>query len=391
MRRVFIILLSAVLLLIGSVQTARAQRVRFQDLKHYPRGSWAEPRDINIQGVVVGYGDIPSGYIRPIGVPIFGSNAGKWFDLGTLGGDRTDAEVMCMGIADSGMIVGHSAIADNETIHAFAWTPGTGMVDIGTLSDLNYSNYSGYIYSLAYGTNRSGTLIVGWSGSGFYSLDSLPVVWTPKAKWNAGQWKTTWQIQTLDTTGLDTFSGWTAEFANDQGQIIGTATGADGTQIAVLWSPVWGGKGWKIMQLPSAPGYPSAEPLDINNNGEIVGDTATLDWSTYFPVYWKPLDHSGLHFSVTILPTLGGYLSGVGDGEGINDVGDIVGGSTDANGNYYATRWSTKDPKFVPALLPSPPLPGSGSWATKVNNLGVATGSYWNESVIENTAAWILR
>lgn len=395
MRRLFTILFSAALLFIGSAHGTWAQEVKFYDLGYYQGGTWAEPRDINNSGVVVGLGDIPSGYTRPIGVPVFGRQAGDWFDLGTLGGDRTDREVMCMAITDTGMIVGHSAITGNEIVHAFAWTRESGMVDIGTLADLG-RRYSGYNFSLAFGTNKSGTLIAGWSGTGFESADTLPVVWTPKVVWNWGQWKTIWQIHKLATDGFSGATSWTAMFANDSGQIIGTATSADGVQIAVLWNPLPWGEGWKIRQLPVPADYPSAEPTDINNNGEIVGDVLIIDpatgnWNAEFPAYWKPTDPSGLHFSVTILPTLGGYLSGLGDGEGINDVGDIVGGSTDANGNYLATRWSTKDHHFVPMLLPAPTSPNGWSWATKVNNKGVATGSYANDNVAENTVAWKFR
>src|SRR6516164_8638496 len=37
-------------------------------LGHYPGGSWAEPRDINNQGLVVGFGDIATGFTRPLSV-----------------------------------------------------------------------------------------------------------------------------------------------------------------------------------------------------------------------------------------------------------------------------------------------------------------------------------
>jgi len=394
------ILFSAVLLLIGSAQGARAQGTQFYDLGHYPGGTWAELWGVNKAGVLVGTGDIPSGYARPIGVPLFGPEAREWFDLGTLGGDRTDA-VMCMAIADTGMIVGHSAIAGNEIIHAFVWTPGTGMVDLGTLKDIGYT---GYNYSLAWGTNRSGTLIVGWSANGLDSNnqitgtaeDALPVVWTPKVTWDSSRWKTTWQIHKLDTTGFDRFHYWTAMVPNDSGQIVGLAMDADGTLIGVLWNPVNGGKDWKIHKLPTVPGYSSVWPSDINNSGEIVGDVLngnglTYTWTDEFPAYWKPTDGPGEHFRVTILPTLGGYLTGMGDGEGINDVGDIVGGSTDANGNYYATAWSTKDLDAVPRLLPTASHSGSWSWANRVNNYGLVVGSYGNDDVPENAAAWTLR
>jgi len=376
-----------------------AQKIKFQDLGHYPHGTWAEPWGINKSGVVVGMGDIASGYTRPIGVPLYGPLAGKWFDLGTLGGDRTDY-VMCMDIADTGMIVGHSAITGNEIIHAFLWNPGTRKVDIGKLADIGYA---GYEFSIAWGTNRSGTLIVGWSSMGIDSAspdgptaDSLPVVWTPKMVWVSGLWEMKWQIHVLDTTGVDGFSYWTALYANDRGQILGIAFAADGSMIGVVWNPVLGGKGWKIQRLPNAQEYSGVYPTNINNKGEIVGDVIGIDpltgnWTAEFPAYWKPTDRSGLNFSVSILPTLGGDLSGIGDGEGINDVGDIVGGSTDANGNYYATAWSTRGEHFTPKLLPTPVQSGSWSWASKVNSYGVVAGSYGNENVPENAAAWTLR
>jgi probable HAF family extracellular repeat protein len=400
MRRLLGILFSAALLLIGSAQGARAQGTQFYDLGHYPGGTWAELWGVNKAGVLVGTGDIPNGYARPIGVPLFGPEARDWFDLGTLGGDRTDA-VMCMAIADTGMIVGHSAIAGNEIIHAFVWTPGTGMVDLGTLKDIGYP---GYNYSLAWGTNRSGTLIVGWSANGLDSNnqitgtaeDALPVVWTPKVTWDSGRWKTRWQIHKLDTTGVHGFYYWTAMVPNDSGQIVGIAMDADGTLIGVLWNPVNGGKEWKIQKLPTVQGYSSVWPSDINNSGEIVGDVLngnglTYTWTDEFPAYWEPTDRSGEYFRVTILPTLGGYLTGMGDGEGINDVGDIVGGSTDANGNYFATAWTTKDLDAVPRLLPTPSRSGSWSWANRVNNYGLVVGSYGNDDVQENAAAWTLR
>ncbi|MDR3676533.1 MAG: hypothetical protein P4N24_13660 [Acidobacteriota bacterium] len=386
MRKLFSMVFGVVLLIV-SAQGTWAQHVKFYDLGHYKGGTWAEPRDINNSGVVVGFGDIPSGYTRPIGVSVLGPQAGKWFDLGTLGGDRTDSEVMCMAVADTGMIVGHSAIAGNEIVHAFAYTAKSGMVDIGTLADLG-PRYSGYSFSLAYGTNKAGSLIAGWSSSTFMGPDSLPVVWTPQVVWTSGGPITTWKIHALDMGDFASATGWIAMFANDSGQIIGTATTADGVQIAVLWNPLPGGDRWKIMQLPIPADYPSAEPLDINNKGEIVGDVAAQDWGAYFPALWKPLEHAGKAYSVTVLPTLAGVLQGAGDGEGINDAGDIVGASYDADWNYFATRWSTKDLNSARLLLS---VPGGWSWATKVNNDGVATGSYGNATVPENTVVWKLR
>lgn len=388
MRKLHSIVFSAMLLLIGGAQVTWAQKVKFIDLGTYPGGSWAVPRDINNSSVVVGFGDIPSGFTRPIGVSVFGPKARQWFDLGTLGGDRTD-EVMCMAIADNGMIVGHSAITGNEIVHAFAWTQQSGMVDIGTLADLG-PPYSGYNFSLAVATNKLGTLITGWSSSTFEGPDSLPVVWTPHVVWTSGGPTVTWKIHKLDTTGFEGATYWFTSFANNLGQIIGTATTADGVQIAVVWKPAPGGNRWTIMQLPASPDYPNAEPLDINNRGEIVGLVASPDWGIGLPAIWRRKSTSGNSWTLTLLPNLSGPLQGWGEADGINDLGDVVGGSTDANGSWLAARWSTTDPNFV-QRLDLLDTPGEWSEALKVNNNGIAAGMYGNDNVAENTAAWKFR
>jgi len=295
---------------------------------------------------------------------------------------------MCMGVADNGMIVGHAPIADNVTIHAFAWTRDTLMVDIGTLTDLGHR---GYHFSLAYGTNKSGTLIVGWSATGYGTADSLPVVWTPRSVWQRGSWSTVWQIQKLETAGFKGSTKWTAEFATDFGQIIGSANDSNGMPFGVVWNPMPNGD-WKISRLPGfSADFPGVAPSDINNLGQIVGDVVAADGSTSFPALWTPKPW-GKGYVVTMLPTLAGYQQIYGDGEGINDRGDIVGGSYDVNGNYLVTLWRWKDSQYVPIALPTP----SGnfnlyySWATKINNEGVITGSYAADTVPENTVAWKL-
>ena len=191
------------LLLIVSGQGTWAQQVKVSDLGHYPGGTWADPRDINNFGLAVGYGDLPDGYTRPLGVSVFGPRAGKWFDLGTLGGTATGWEEGVISVSDTGMIVGHSAFRDNDRAHAFVWTEKSGMVDLGTLADIGYPTYNS---SYAYGVNKQGTLIVGWSGveeSCITCAPTLPVVWTPSVVWRNGQAVTRWTMQKLDTGGFD--------------------------------------------------------------------------------------------------------------------------------------------------------------------------------------------
>ena len=386
MRRISImVFLSVFLASISFVQSAAAQKI--YDLGHYPGGTWAEPRDINNSGLVVAFGDIPSGYTRPIAVPLLGPHALQWFDLGTLGGDRTDMKVMCMAIADTGMIVGHSAIAGNQIVHAFAWTPQSGMVDIGTLADIGYS---GYNFSLAWGTNKAGTLIVGWSSTEFpFPLggpESLPVVWTPQVVWTSGRPITTWKIHKLDLGDLSSAIGWYAVFPNDFGQIIGTATTADGVEIAVVWNPDPGRDGWKIMQLPVSSDYPNAQPDNINDKGEIVGAVASADGSTALPALWQKKSPSENIWNLALLATPPG--SPYSEAMGINDRGDIVGYTYNANWNSFAAQWSAKDPTFVRLLgFPGADSPGAWSWAFKVNDNRIAVEAYGSDTILENVAA----
>jgi probable HAF family extracellular repeat protein len=307
----------------------------------------------------------------------------QWFDLGTLGGDRTDTKVMCMGVADTGMIVGHAAIKLDDIVNAFAWTPKSGMVDIGTLANLGYSGYS---WSLAYGVNKAGTLIVGWSGREWMGQDMLPVVWTPKVVWTSGGPTTTWNMQKLDTDGFGEAGYFYAMSVNNRGQIVGTATYSDGVEIAVLWNPVPGGNGWKIMQLPVSSDYPNAWPDNINDKGEIVGAVASSDGSTALPALWQRKSPSENIWNLTVLASPPGPP--YSEAMGINDRGDIVGYTYDANWNSFAARWRAKDPTFVQLLdFPGAGSPGAWSWAFKVNDSGIAVEAYGSDTIPENVAA----
>ena len=130
-------------------------------------------------------------------MPLFGSKAGQWSALGTLGGEMdSDAN----GISDTGLVVGFAAPADGY-VHGFDWNVLSGMSDLGVLSNL------GHLYSEAIAINTTGTLIVGWSSMGYDSEGggwnfSTPnytaVVWTPSVAWENGKLLTKWKINILD-------------------------------------------------------------------------------------------------------------------------------------------------------------------------------------------------
>jgi probable HAF family extracellular repeat protein len=380
MRKLFSIVFSAVLLLIVSGQGTWAQHVKVYDLGHYPGGTWAEMHAINDLGVAVGIGDVPpSGYTHQIGVPLFGPHAGQWFDLGTFGGEDTTGWIWeGGGITDTGMIVG-SAGTKEGTTRAFVWTPTLGAkVDLGTLP--------GDAGSAAIAVNELGTLVVGLSYNEL--VEGTPVVWTPEVVWKQGRPTTAWKIHKLPKGGLEqpgqvwegvTLIYWGAWGVNDRGQIIGDAWNCCGAELAVIWNPIQDGKGWGIQQLPHQSSLPIVvdhkytEALAINNQGDIVGNVNVGDdWSTSPPAFWK-LETPGAHrWKLIELTTLSGTPEGWNWALDINDLGDIVGASNDADGNWLATRWMTRDPSTAKVLG----FPGDGSDAFGVNNLGIAVGMY---------------
>ena len=370
-----------------TTRTAQSDDVKIYYLGHDSGGTWAEPRGINDFGAVVAEGDVAGGYTHQIWASLFAPQAG-WSDLGSFGGEDTTGWLAEGGaISDTGMIVG-SAGTDQGYTHAFVWTPSlTTKVDLGTLgSDPG---------SVAIGVNKIGTLIVGLS---YNDLQSTAVVWTPQVVWKQDGLTITWKIQELPTGGLEkpgkvfkgvTLDWWGGWSVNDFGQIAGDAWSDNYDETAVIWNPHLFGKGWTITQLPhradnpGKPNYRYTEALSINESGEIVGDLGGEGWPTATPAFWKTDSPGGTTWNLTVLPTLSGSQQGWNVAWCINDLGDIVGVSNDADGNSFAARWSTKDSNFVQVLG----FPGTWSIALKVNDQHMAIGAYGSDTIQEDVVA----
>lgn len=366
------IILVLAVMLIASSQASWAQEVKVWDLGHHPDGTWARLTGINDFGVAVGLGDV-AGDRRMIGVPLFGRNAGNWFESGASSGVVSE---LLPTISNTGLIAG-TITGENGNPEAYAWTPNHAGLHLGTLPG-DYASY-------AYAVNRPGTFIVGQS---FRELPEAPyviataVVWTPRVSWTAGKPTLAWEIHALPTGGLEqpgeVFEGvtlrlWGGWGVNDFGQIAGNAyeynaeTG-EWWEIAVVWNPTRRGSRWELQRLPMAADFPYAEALAINNRGEVVGDV----WGTAAaPALWKT-PREGKTWVVTVLPTLA--PAAMWDvATSINDRGDIVGYCYDSEWVQQATRWSARAP-----LAPAQALgfPGDWSAASGVNNLGIAVGVY---------------
>jgi len=111
-------------------------------------GSTSYATGINGLGQVVGYSTNAGGVEQA-----FVYSGGSMSGLGTLGGSSSYAT----GIDNAGQIVGYSDTTGGSATRAFLYTPGSGMIDLGTLG--------GAANSAAYGINNAGQ-IVGFSYPG---------------------------------------------------------------------------------------------------------------------------------------------------------------------------------------------------------------------------------
>jgi probable HAF family extracellular repeat protein len=375
-------------------QSAAVIKTKFYDLGIYPSGTWAQTMDINDWDVAIGLGDTPEGYdsnldpprgyTRPIGIPLFGPGAMHWFNLGTFGGESYQntfetADTAASAITNTGMIVGLAPRADSY-IRAFAWTAKSGLVDLGALESL------GDYYSNALGVNRLGTIIAGWSGAiDDFTLPALPVSWTPFVTQDHGKPVISWNIHQLEISGYEQFPYWVAETANDFRQITGFAFDDSGNQLGFVWSPMPGG-GWKILPVPvprKYADYIQTYAGGINEKGEIVGNIWNADYSLGLPVLWQPTDPYRQHYKMTVLGTPPGIPDNSSFPAAINDLGDIVGTSYDADGSPRPAYWSTKSPSSGQLL----DFSGYVGVANKVNNLRMVVGGYWSDTCPQGCAA----
>jgi probable HAF family extracellular repeat protein len=132
---------------------------------------------INNNGQVVGTtGTCRNSYPPPICAgphAVLWDRDGSVHDLGSLGGTANPAVEgvgnMAFAINDRDQIAGASALPGNQTVHAFLWSPRTGMQDLGTLQ--------GDVWSAGLAINDTGE-VVGASIDGPVATgNSRAVIW----------------------------------------------------------------------------------------------------------------------------------------------------------------------------------------------------------------------
>jgi probable HAF family extracellular repeat protein len=286
-------------------------------------------------------------------------------DLGTLGGSGGVAE----GVSDRSWVVGTSNLSGDQSGHGFVWRDGV-MTDLGTLGGPN----SNVLWAVK--DNRG--LIAGAAET--TSADPLSENFCPFAADNNPPTLPTglicrgfvWRNGVM--TALPTLGGnnGSAASVNSLSQVAGWAENStrDPTCVppqvldyeAVVWGPTVG----EIHALPliwehghatdlgNLGGAQFTLPFAINSKGQVVGQSDLLGDATFHGFIWQKEDTwpKGL---MTDLGALPGDIASFAFG--LNDLGQVVGGSLAPNGNFRAYLWQNGLMKDLNTLV----KPGSTS------------------------------
>ena len=295
-----------------------------QDLGTLPGGVASKAYGINDKGQVVGQSLHPP--IPPRQEPV--SHAFLWTpgvgmqDLGTLSPDLTSS--IAYDINNAGQVVGRGFPAERRNLpptdpeylsRAFLWAPGNGMQDLGDL---------GGGYSVAYAINDAGQVVGrSWLDRSVFEYGVLysAFLWTSdEGMRSLGG---VWQVPSVSA----------AYGINEFGQVVGTSDKVVPIPYpaipfqAFLWSAVDG------MEALS-PTTDIRAPRDINNRQQVVGDgrlaTLHLAPGNNLPTAVPGGPYSGTEGSPVPLVLSGtddddiGFLFTVSFGDGSRDWFDVV-------------------------------------------------------------------
>jgi probable HAF family extracellular repeat protein len=168
-------------------------------------------------------------------------------NLGVLPGGYTASYGAAL--SANGQVTGFSS---GTTDHAFRWTSGGGMQNLGSLG-----GSGGQDYSYGNGINSAGQV----AGMSHYtSGQDRAFLWTPGSG-----------MQVLPTLGG---SSGGANGINDSGQVVGTAKNASSRDRPFLWTATGG-----IQDLGALSGYNAGSALAINASGQVAGYSYTTSSS----------------------------------------------------------------------------------------------------------------
>lgn len=251
---------------------------------------------VNLSGDIVGASKAADGNVHAV---IW--HNGVIQEIGTLPGFTTES--VAHHINNAGVVVGTS---DNFDIpfqfnkgHAFSWTASGGIKDVGTLP--------GRLYSEGVSVNSSGK-IVGFSYSGDPNLSPVDAFLD-----NNG---TKVNLGSLNNLEEDTY----AFDINDSDQVVGKSLSTSKNGGLNFKPFLW--QNGVITDLGEIPGFPGGSATSINNLGQVVGISESLDGRNHPFLY----SNGSIVDLNSLLPSGSGWE--LLQAHGIDDRGDIVGYGT---------------------------------------------------------------
>jgi probable HAF family extracellular repeat protein len=296
--------------------------------------------------------------------------------LGTLpGGLMSVASAM-----DDGHVVGWSYGASSYA-HAFSWTPGGGMVDLGTLgTDDDRESYAsavsgGQVVGWSYTddweqrafswTAGGGMVDIGHLGSGFSEAravdDGMVVGWSYDKYWNQHAFVWTASGGMVDVGHLG--SGYSSASSVDDGMVVGWSYDENWNQRAFVWTEERG-----IVDLGTL-GGPESEATDVSD-GMVVGWAQTAQGARH-AFAWTAQG------GMLDLGTLGGFSSRAL----AVDRGRVVGWAQLPNGRQRAFSWTAAG-----GMVDLGTLGGDQSQAVAVRGAWVAG---WSRTASNATRAFV--
>ncbi len=282
-------------------------------------------------------------------------------DLGILPGYATYYEPYAMNAA--GQAVGRAWMQEGSPTHAYLYTPGSGITDLGALEGDNYSaadaiNDLGFVvgasrveiegdnhaFVYAPGEGLSGLGTLGGASSEAYAINSAGQI-AGCSQTSDGDKHVFLYSPGLGMTDLDVLGASGPYAINDMAQIAwqSCTDASDGKRHALVYSP------WSGVSDIGLPGR-NSRPRSINSVGHVVG---CFNDAVYSAFLYTP--ESGM---VDLGATLGLHWSEAYD---LNDVGQVVG--------HYITHADTSS--VYHAFLYTP-----GSGMIELGTLGGSSRAY---------------